>query len=140
MVINKQIEQEIADRYFHGRMPQDFKAYLYDRYSEDPIPGEVDEISLINWIREDSEKYLRGELDTTVRTEYQKLQDRFDEMSGFLSAKMGEIQSLEHELQVHLDFLEYHRLLDEFHRFEAQPPEKISSPDAPFPFYPDDGR
>ena len=55
----------------------------------------------------DVKAYLNGELDTSLRTPLQKLQDRYDSLSGITSSFAEHIHILEEELSYLRDFIRY---------------------------------
>lgn len=83
MVMNNEVKKYLADTYFAGRIPGNLVRYLYDRYGEDPLEGELSPQFFWSFVISDVEAYIHGSLDITLRTPIQKLQDRYKDLATF---------------------------------------------------------
>ena len=124
MTVNREIFKVLADRYFCGRMPSDLKAYLSDAYGEEPLRGELSEQFFWPQITSDVEAYIKGKLDTTVRSEYQKLQDRYDELSDITAELARDRYYLTRENQCLRDFISWMHLSSLYADFEKHAHEE----------------
>lgn len=41
MRMEKELAEMLAEQYFAGKMPEELKRYLFDRYGEEPLEGEL---------------------------------------------------------------------------------------------------
>ncbi len=105
MTIDDNMIQVLAGVYFSGEMPEDLRLYLLDIYGTEPLRGDLEPQFFWPAVKEDIQSYIRGELDTTVRTELQKLQDRYDELSGILTEFAEMNRWLEEEFRYMSDFI-----------------------------------
>lgn len=116
MIINNEIIRELALHYFDGSMPGNLQAYLCDRYGEEPLEGDLAPQFFFPAVISDIHRYLRGGLNTAVRTDLQKLQDRYRELSGIASSLAQDVSRLEKENRYCSDFIHqmnlYHQYLE----------------------------
>lgn len=125
MTMDKELIGELAHRYFSGKMPKDLKTYLFDRYVEEPLEGDLSPQFFFPAVISDIRKYIQGELDTTPRTQMQKLQDRYEELSGITCSMAQEKQRLETENQYLGDFIRWMHLEEMYLDFRKRAyPEK----------------
>ena len=101
-----------------SEVPRELEAYLIDRYDDEPLEGAWDPQQLSECIHEDIQAYLAGQLDTTVRTPFQKLEDRYNELSHLTSSLADENRSLKDENDRLMDFLMERNLTGEYARFK----------------------
>lgn len=118
MTMNNELIRELAHRYFADRMPEDLRAYLFDRYTDEPLEGDLAPQFFFPAVLSDIQKYIRGELDTTLRTELQKLLERYDELSDITSRFAEDIRHLEVENRYYVDFINWMQLGDKYHEFQ----------------------
>lgn len=118
MTIDNEIIEELARCHFADRMPEDFRIYLFDRYGEEPIEGELAEQFFYPAVHSDIEKYIRGKLDTTPRTELQKLQDRYDELSDITCSMAQDTANLSEEVTYLSDFVQWLGLEQKYQEFK----------------------
>lgn len=119
MTIDNQLIEELAHRYFADNMPSELRDYLFDRYGEEPVEGELVAQFFLPAVIGDIESYVHGKLDTTLRTEYQKLQDRYEKLSGIISGFAEDNRRLESENQYYADFIGWMHLYKEYREFRA---------------------
>jgi len=92
MTIDDNLIQQFAHCYFDDKMPKDLRAYLFDRYAEEPLEGDLVPQFFYPLVISDIRKYIRGELDTTLRTELRKLRERYDELSDmYITVKVNQL-------------------------------------------------
>ena len=108
----------LAALYIDSDMPHELEAYLIDRYDDEPLEGAWDPQQLAECIHEDIQAYLAGQLDTTVRTPFQKLEDRYNELSHLTSSLADENRSLKDENDRLMDFLLERNLTGEYAWFK----------------------
>lgn len=120
MTMDKELMRELAYRYFAGDMPEDLKQYLIDRYGEEPLEGDLAPQFFFPAVLSDIQKYEYGKLDTTSRTELQKLRDRYEELSGITCGMAQERQRLETENQYMGDFIRWMHLEDNYRNFREK--------------------
>ena len=108
----------LAALYFDSEMPHDLEGYLIDRYDDEPLEGAWDLQHLSECIHEDIQAYLAGQLDTSVRTPFQKFEERFDELSHLTSRLADENQSLKDENDRLMDFLMERNLTEAYAWFK----------------------
>ena len=104
----------LAAHYFDSEMPRELEAYLIDRYDDELLEGAWDPQQLAECIHEDIQAYLAGQLDTTVRTPFQKLENRYDELSHLTSHLADENRSLKDENDRLMYFLLERNLTGEY--------------------------
>ena len=113
---------DLAALYFDSEMPHELEAYLIDRYNDEPLEGAWDPQQLAECVQEDIQAYLAGQLagqlDTTVRTPFQKLEDRYHELSHLTSHLADENRSLKDENDRLMDFLLERNLTGEYAWFK----------------------
>lgn len=125
MTMDEKLIKELAHRYFSGKMPKNLKMYLFDRYGEEPLEGDLSPQFFFPAILSDISKYIQGSLDTTLRTELQKLQDRYEELSNITCGMAQERRRLETENQYLSDFIRWMHLEGRYLNFRKKAyPEK----------------
>lgn len=124
MTIDHQLIEELADQYFSGRMPKDLNTYLFDRYGEEPLAGDHAPQFFYPAVWADIEKYICGELDTTLRDNLQKQQDRYEELSEIASRFAEEKRQLELENQYYTDFIRWMHLDNNYQEFRERAHEE----------------
>lgn len=134
MTIDNEITKRLAHCHFGGRMPEDFQIYLFDRYGEEPIGGELAEQFFYPAVLSDIEKYIRGELDTTPRTELQKLQDRYDELSDITCSMAQDRAELSEKVTYLSDFVQWLGLEGKYQEFKEHA-HLEQNEDLPFSHY-----
>ena len=92
MTMDYEIINVLAEDYFEGNMPEELSAYLIDRYSEEPLEGDWSPQFFFPRIQSDIKSYIRGELDVTLRTDIEKLQDRYIELNNIVCSFVSENQ------------------------------------------------
>ena len=107
MVINDAIIKDLAQEHFNGTMPDDLRAYLFDRYDHDPEEGMLTEQFFFLFVGADIKRYIAGELDTTVRTPLQKLQDRYNDLQYITGRYYHECAEYSEELEYLHDFISW---------------------------------
>lgn len=107
MVMNNEVKKYLADTYFAGRIPGNLVRYLYDRYGEDPLEGELSPQFFWSFVISDVEAYIHGSLDITLRTPIQKLQDRYKDLESITIGFAEDIRNLELERSYLRDFISY---------------------------------
>lgn len=133
MRMEKELAEMLAEQYFAGKMPEELKRYLFDRYGEEPLEGELTAQFFFPEVISDIKKYIRGELDTTIRSETEKLQDQYRELME-LSGRIGqEKQKLEEEIKYHMGFLRWSGLEREYENFRQE--AHIEQDEYGFDFY-----
>lgn len=120
MTMDKELVRELGDRYFAGNMPDDLKQYLLDRYGEEPLEGDLAPQFFFPAVLSDIRKYTQGNLDTTPRTELQKLSDRYEELSGITCGMAQDRQILETETRYMGDFIRWMHLEDSYREFREK--------------------
>ena len=134
MVINDAIIKVLAQEHFNGTMPDDLCAYLYDRYDHDPEEGMLTEQFFFPFVETDIKRYIAGELDTTVRTPLQKMQDRYNDLQYITGRYFEECQKCEEENEYLRDFI-YWMHLDGLYAEFRENARKIEQEEDPFPRY-----
>jgi len=125
MTIDNKLIKEFAHRYFADRMPEDLRAYLFERCAKEPLEGDIVPQFFFPIVISDIQKYIRGELDTTLRTELEKLQERYDELSGIMCRFADDIRRLETENQYYADFVHWMHLYDKYQGFRKNAHEEF---------------
>lgn len=120
MVMNNEVKEYLADRYFAGLIPGNLVRYLYDRYGYEPLEGELAPQFFWSYVTHDVKAYIRGELDVSLRTPLQKLQDRYDELEGITYSFAADIRHLENEVAYLHDFIHYIHNEDLYERFRKE--------------------
>lgn len=135
MTIDNQIIRNIEEQYFYSKkMPEDLSLYLFDRYSEEPVEGEITEQFFYPRVYSDVRNYIKGELDTTLRTDLEKLQDRYDELSDILSGIVDSEKSYAAE-QVYLrDFIRWLGQSEKYEYFRKNAHLEVDEAEAHLPF------
>ena len=118
MTMNNEIKEYLADRYFSGLIPGNLVRYLYDRYGEEPLERDLSPQFFWPNVIGDIKDYLNGTLDIRLRSPLQKLQDRYDELSGITSSICEDKRRLETELTYLYDFIRYIHQEDLFEKFK----------------------
>lgn len=134
MTIDEAFIKALAWDYFNGEMPEDLRAYLYDRYGEEPLEGDLSPQFAVPAIRGDVKRYLSGELDTAVRTPLQKLRDRYDELSDITCSFARTCMEQGKELRYLSDFIRWMCLDRQYRIFRENAHEEYDE-DMPFPHY-----
>ena len=134
MVINDAIIKVLAQEHFNGAMPDDLCAYLFDRYDHDPEEGMLTEQFFFPLVEADINRYIAGELDTTVRTPLQKMQDRYNDLQYITGRYFGESAQQEEELKYLHDFISWMHLDGLYAEFREKA-HKVYPDDLPFPRY-----
>lgn len=117
MTIDNELIKELAHRYFADKMPEDLRAYLLDRYTEEPLEGDLAPQFFFPRLTSDIQKYISGGLDIKPRTELQKLQERYDELSDITSRFAEDIKHLDSENRYYADFVRWMHLDDKYQEF-----------------------
>ena len=138
MTVNDGIVRELADRYFGSRMPQKFRLYLIDRYSDEPIWGEYTPEELMKQLISDADAYREGRLDPVVRTPLQRSEDQRRELGELISQLQSEQRRLEKENEYMQAFIPNKHLEDEYERFTrdahyAKAYDRDTGEELPFP-------
>jgi len=135
MTIDNQIIRDIEEQYFYSeKMPEDLRLYLFDRYGEEPVEGEITAQFFYPWVYSDVCNYIKGELDTTLRTDLEKLQDRYDELSDILSRIADSEKSYAAE-QVYLrDFIRWLGQSEKYEYFRKNAHLEVDEAEAHLPF------
>lgn len=120
MTIDYEIINVLAEDYFYGNMPEELSAYLIDRYSEEPLEGDLSPQFFFPMIQSDINSYVKGELDVTLRTDLEKLQDRYDELNDIVCRFADDNSRLESRGRYMHDFINYMNLSDKFSEFVKQ--------------------
>lgn len=120
MTIDYEIINVLAEDYFKGNMPEELSAYLIDRYSEEPLEGDWSPQFFFPIIQSDIKSYIRGELDVTLRTDIEKLQDRYIELNNITCSFVAENHKLESKNRYMHDFIGYMNLNGKFSEFVEQ--------------------
>lgn len=120
MTMDKELITELAHGYFAGKMPEDLRLYLFDRYGDEPLEGDLAPQFFFPAVLSDIRKYVQGELDTTPRTELQKLKDRYEELSDITCGMAQDRQRLESENQYLCDFIRWMHLEDSYRNFREK--------------------
>lgn len=131
MTINSQMIQEFADRFFEGDLPDDLYTYLYDRYGEDPLHGDLYEGSLYAMVYHDVREYIAGTLDSRIRSPLEKLQDQFDELRDITSDFAEKCSNQEKEIYYMREFIQWMHLQDLYQDFCRKSHEEYNE-DEPF--------
>jgi len=134
MTINNELIKELALDHFDGRMPSAFRAYLYDRYGEEPLAGDLLPQFFFPSILSDIKKYKAGKLDITVRTPIEKLKDRYEELSDITSQLVEELSYYRENYRYMNDFIKWMHLDDKYKVFRDNAYE-ITSEENPFLHY-----
>ena len=134
MVINDVIIKVLAQEHFNGTMPDDLCAYLFDRYDHDPEEGMLTEQFFFPLVEADIKRYIDGELDTTVRTPLQKMQDRYNDLQDITGRYHEECVRNNEELEYLHDFISWMHL-DGLYADFRENARKIEQEDDPFPRY-----
>ena len=117
MTVNHEVFKVLADRYFPAGIPSDLKLYLIDAYGEEPLRGDLSEQFFWPQVISDVELYIKGKLDITVRSDYQKLQDRYDELSDITSEFARDRYHLMNENRYLRDFVSWMHLDSMYQEF-----------------------
>ena len=117
MTIDYEIINVLAEEFFAGDMPEELSAYLIDRYSEEPLEGDLHPQYFFPMIRSDIKSYIKCELDVTLRTDLEKLQDRYDELNDIVCRFAEDNRKIESENSYIHDFINYMNLNDKFYEF-----------------------
>ena len=134
MVINDAIIKELAQEHFNGTMPDELCAYLFDHYDHDPEEGMLTEQFFFPFVEADIKRYIAGELDTTVRTPLQKMQDRYNDLQYITGRYHEECMQYKEELEYLKDFVSWMHLDGLYAEFRENA-RKIEQEDDPFPRY-----
>ena len=134
MVINDTIIKVLAQEHFNGTMPDDLCAYLFDRYDHDPEEGMLTEQFFFPFVEADIKHYIAGELDTTVRTPLQKMQDRYNDLQHITGRYHEECVRNNEELEYLHDFISWMHLDGLYAEFRENA-RKIEQEENPFPRY-----
>lgn len=120
MVMNNEIKEYLADRYFAGLIPGNLVRYLYDRYGEETLMGDLSPQFFWPYITHDVNAYINGKLDISLRTPLQKLQDRYDELNDITSSFADDIRILNEENTYLRDFIHYIHNEELYERFRKE--------------------
>lgn len=120
MTMDKELIKELSRRYFAGRMPEELRLYLFDRYGEEPLEGDLSPQFFFPAVLSDIREYTQGKLDITPRTELQKLRDRYEELSGITCGMAQDRQRLEAENQYMGDFIRWMHLENSYRDFREK--------------------
>ena len=120
MVMNNEIKEYLADRYFSGLIPCNLVRYLYDRYGEEPLEGCMSPQLFWSYITHYVNAYINGDLDISLRTPLQKLLERYDELEGITCSFAADIKSLEEENAYLRDFIHYIHNEELYERFRKE--------------------
>ena len=133
MVMNNEVKEYLANHYFAGQIPGNLVRYLYDRYGEEPLEGCMSPQLFWSYIADDVNAYINGELDITLRTPLQKLQDRYDELSDITGSFADDIRILEEENAYLRDFIHYIHNVELYEKFRKE--AHIEEDEMGFDFY-----
>ena len=117
MTIDYEIIKVLAEDFFEGNMPEELSAYLIDRYGEEPLEGDLSPQFLFPIIRSDIDSYIKGELDVTLRSDLEKLQDSYNELNDIACRLASEKYEIESKNRYMHDFISYMNLNDKFTEF-----------------------
>lgn len=120
MIMNNDVKEYLANRYFAGLIPGNLVRYLYDRYGEEPLEGSMSPDFFWSYITHDVKAYINGELDISLRTPLQKLQDRYDELEGITCSFAADVRHLEEENAYLYDFIRYIHNEELYKRFRKE--------------------
>ena len=134
MVINDAIIKELAQEHFNGTIPDELCAYLFDRYDHDPEEGMLTEQFFFPFVEADIKRYIAGELDTTVRTPLQKMQDRYNDLQDITGRYYHECAEYSDELEYLHDFISWMHLDGLYAEFREKA-RKVQQDDLPFQRY-----
>lgn len=117
MTVGPEMIRMPGEYYFAGKMPGELEAYLYDRYGEEPLAGDLAPLFFWPAVFSDMDAYCKGELDTKVRTPMEKLEERYAELSSILGeyAERNCIQEM--EMEYLYDYIRWRGLESEFQYF-----------------------
>jgi hypothetical protein len=125
MTVNEDIIEELAWRYFDEDMPQELIDYLYDQYEEEPLAGDLAPQFFWPSILSVIEDYTHGKLTIRLRTDMEKLQDRYNELDDIVSEISEERWSLYDENKYLKDYIRWLGKQDEFQEFKEQAHEEL---------------
>jgi hypothetical protein len=125
MTVNEDIIEELAWRYFDENMPQELIDYLYDQYEEEPLAGDLAPQFFWPSIQSVIRDYVNGKLTIRLRTDMEKLQDRYNELNDIVSEISEERWSLDDENKYLKDYIRWLGKQDEFQEFKKQAHEEL---------------
>ena len=109
MTINKRIITEI-ERIHRGFFTDDFKRYLFEKYSQEPFPHQYSEQDLYSTIQNDILAYEAGKLDTRVKASSDRWREEREYLQNLYVEKCHEVHGREEYIAVLEHLLSRHGL------------------------------
>jgi len=117
MATNEQIIKNIEQQHLYHEIPSHLKAYLHDRYDEEPLLHCLSDDDIFSIMRDDIEKYYKGNLDISIRTETERMQDEIDELRHELACELHSSRIVNDEVNRLEDFIHHNGLEHRYHRY-----------------------
>jgi len=121
MTINNGIIKVLEQYDLGSKMPVDLKAYLFNRYSSEPLPYEYSEQDLYAHIKQDINAYQCGELDLVIKTPEELLRNDLESVLDAYGDALVENKQQVEEIHLLQDFIQYHKLKDLFEIYKKDP-------------------